>query len=69
MKKNRPPLRHSELARLRVPGMDTSVLAAIDAVEAAEAENVATMRDRYASATDLEIDPFTTASAAIIPEN
>lgn len=69
MKKSRPPLRHSELARLRVPGMDASVLAAIDAVEAAEAESMAPIRQRYASAAEREIDPFTTANAAIIPEN
>jgi hypothetical protein len=63
-----PPLGHGQLARLRVPGMDASVLTAIDTIEAMEAENVAALRDRYDTATERDIDPFTAADAAITPE-
>lgn len=63
-----PPLGHGALASLRVPRMDTAVIAVIDALEAVEAATVAPIRDGYEVALDHDIDPHAVADAAISPE-
>jgi hypothetical protein len=63
-----PPASAGALARLRVPGMDASVVAAIDAAEALEASTVAPIRDRFQLASERELDPHAAPGAAIAPE-
>lgn len=62
------PITAGVLARMRVPGMDACVIAAIDTLEAVEAENVGPIRERYASARERDIDPIAAPNAAIFTE-